>query len=100
MKKWILFMMFGSIFILAGFGKVYAQDEDEKKMVEVSARVDTESHEPGDAKKVEARLEKEFDVTDARIGSLRQKGLGYGEISIALSLAKQFPGGINVQNMQ
>ena len=100
MRRWIVLMVFGSIFVCAGLGSVYALDAEENEAIEVSARVDTDSHEPGDAKRLEERLEKKFDVTDARIDSLRAQGMGYGEIGLTLSLANGMPGGINDQNIQ
>ena len=100
MNKWILLMIFGSTFVFAGLGSVYALDADENETIEAAARVDRDSREPGDAKRVEERLEKKFNVTDARIDSLRQQGMGYGEIGIALSMASRMPGGINDHNVQ
>ncbi len=99
MEKRTLLLILSSMFVFTGFISAYAQDGDEKKLDEVSARVDTQSREPGEAAKVEQRLERKYNVTDARIDSLRKQGLGYGEINTTLSLAGRMPGGINDQNV-
>ncbi|MBI4308809.1 MAG: hypothetical protein HY591_00605 [Candidatus Omnitrophica bacterium] len=98
-KNWILSMMAGVLFVFTGLGWAYAREE-ENKMDEVSSKMDKESRGPGEARRVEERLEKKFNVTDARIDSLRKQGLGYGEIGTTLSLASRMPGGINDQNIQ
>lgn len=98
-RMMLLIIVAGVLFAFTGFVSAYAQEEEEKNIDEASSHLDTKSHEPGEAKKVEARLEKEYGVTDARIDSLRQKKLGYGEIHTVFSLAKQMPGGINDQNI-
>ncbi len=49
---------------------------------------------------VTGRLKKEFNVTDTQIQGLRDKKLGYGEISIACSLAQKMPGGVTDANIQ
>ena len=100
MNKWILLMIVGGTFIFAGLGNVYALDADENETMEAAARLDRDSHKPGDAKRVEERLEKKFNVADARIDNLRKQGMGYGEIGITLSLASRMSGGINDQNVQ
>ncbi len=84
MENKILFlsMILSGAFASTWFTCAYAQDEDK-----------------GDSAKVEARLETKFNVSDARIDSLRRQGLGYGEINIVLSMAKQMPGGINNRNV-
>ncbi len=101
MEKKILFLILvvSGIFAFTWLTRVEAKDADEKNMEEISSRMDKDSHEPGGDQKVEARLENKFNVSDARIDSLRKQGLGFGEIGITLSLAKQMPGGINNQNI-
>lgn len=101
MKRWILLLILSVFSAFTGFVNVYAQNEEVKKNEEVSSDADDKkNHEHGEAKKVEERLEKEFNVSDARVDSLRQQGLGYGEIRHVFSLAKQMPGGINDQNVK
>jgi len=47
------------------------------------------------------RLENEFHVEESQINNLRVKEkLGYGEIGIALALARQMPGGVTKENIQ
>ena len=48
---------------------------------------------------VTKRLEKEFGVTASQVESLRDKKLGFGEITIAFSLAQKMPGGITDANI-
>lgn len=81
--KLFLSLMLSGIFAFTWLSRVYAQDADANK---------------GEAK-AETRLEQKFNVSDARIDSLRKQKLGFGEISHVLSLAKQMPGGINDQNI-
>ena len=48
-----------------------------------------------DKKAVTAKMKDDFKVNDARIKSLRDQKLGYGEITAVLAVAKEMPGGIN-----
>ena len=100
MKRWMIILIVFIFFVLATYVHSDAADDNEKKMDEVSSNLDKESHDPGEAKKVEARIEDRFGVTDAQIDNLRKQNLGYGEISTVFSLSKQIPGGINDQNIQ
>jgi len=79
-----------------------AQDKpaDEKKVVSAAAELDKDAAKPYGEKLVTEKIKTEFTVDDARIQRLREQKLGYGEISIALSLAKELPGGINDANVQ
>jgi len=72
MEKRILFsiLMLSGTLAFTWFTRVYAQDTDENK---------------GEAK-VEGRLEKQFNVSDAQIDSLRKQKLGYGEIRKVFSV--------------
>lgn len=72
--------------------------KSEKRLDSSAASIDKDSSGAGEKVVVE-RLEKEFKVDDARIKSLRDKKLGYGEIAIALSLAEKMPGGITDENV-
>ncbi len=49
---------------------------------------------------VTQRIEKEFGVTASQVAALRDKNLGYGEITIVYSLASKMPGGITDANVQ
>jgi len=45
------------------------------------------------------RIESEFKVTDAEINSLRNRKLGFGEITIVFAMAGKMPGGITDANV-
>ncbi|MBI5743585.1 MAG: hypothetical protein HY952_03465, partial [Elusimicrobia bacterium] len=79
-----------------------AQDKagDEKKLEKASMAVDKDAADPAGAVTVTDKLKAEFGVDDARVQGLRDQKLGYGEISIALALAKDLPGGITDANVQ
>jgi hypothetical protein len=80
-----------------------AQDKkpaDEKKLDSAAVQLDKDAAKPYGEKLVTDRIKTEFKVDDARIQGLREQKLGYGEISIALSLAKGLPGGITDANVQ
>jgi cell division protein FtsL len=64
-----------------------------------AALLDKEASRPGGEKVVAQKLEKEFNVDAARIDSLRDSKLGYGETAIVLSMAKKLPGGITDANV-
>jgi hypothetical protein len=76
-----------------------ADTKDEKSLgkeaTEISKTADNEKGE----KVVVQKLETEFKVTDAQIQSLRDKKLGFGEITIVFSLAQKLPGGITDANI-
>jgi hypothetical protein len=76
-----------------------AASKDEQKIERSEAETDNEAAKPEGAKRVESRLKTEYKVDDARIQSLRDKGLGYGEIKIALALASKREGGITDKNV-
>jgi hypothetical protein len=44
-------------------------------------------------------LAQEFGVTTEQVDAMRDRNMGYGEITRALTLAQQMPGGINEQNI-
>jgi Skp family chaperone for outer membrane proteins len=79
-----------------------AQDKpaDEKKAVSAAAELDKDAAKPYGEKLVTEKIKTEFKVDDARVQGLREQKLGYGEISIALSLAEELPGGITDANVQ
>jgi len=62
--------------------------------------VNQQANAPDGAAVVTQRLVKDFGVTEAQVKDLRSKGLSFGEIAIALSLAKEEPGGITDANIQ
>ncbi len=71
-----------------------APSKDEANLQRESSRLDkTASSSSGEAAVIK-RLTKDFGVEADRVTALRRKGLGYGELSIVLSLAQKMPGGI------
>jgi hypothetical protein len=74
---------------------VWSAEGDEQ----AATQLDEEANSPDGAQHVTQRLTQEFGVEEARITSLREKNLGYGEIHHALSLARQMPGGITDDNV-
>lgn len=92
----VLFFFGGSTSGMAGH-----EDKKEEQRLEAKARaLDAEASQSEGRVKVVGHLTEEFNVDEARINSLRDKNLGYGEISNTLSLAQQMPGGINDANVQ
>ena len=66
----------------------------------VISSVNQQANAPDGAAVVTQRLVKDFGVTEAQVKDLRSKGLSFGEIAIALSLAKEEPGGVTDANIQ
>lgn len=74
--------------------------QDEKKLESAAVELDKDAGQPEGGRTVAEKLKTEFKVDDARVQGLRDQKLGYGEISIALSLAQGLPGGITDANVQ
>src|SRR3989304_3181176 len=91
-----VFLIFMAI-LIAGINNtaVWAEASKEEARIEKDAlSLDKDTNKPEGVKMVAQRLEKEFNVDDARINSLRGQKLGYGEIAIVLAMAEKLPGGI------
>ncbi|MBI5587449.1 MAG: hypothetical protein HY889_03675 [Deltaproteobacteria bacterium] len=98
MKK--LFMLLTAIFfVFAVTVAGAAETKQETGLGTKAAEINKLGGEAKGEKAVTERLEKQFGVDEARIKSLRDKKLGYGEIAIALSLAEKLPGGITDGNV-
>lgn len=97
-----IYGMFGVfVLVLAMTGAAWAAEtKDEKSLNTEATEIDTTAKNAQGEKIVVGRLEKEFNVTDTQIQGLRDKKLGYGEISIVLSLSQTMPGGITDANIQ
>ncbi len=97
-----LVLAVGLVFTLAGTATALADtSKDEKKLDKEAAEIDETAGQPQGGAVVVRRLEKEFNVTEAQITALRDQKLGYGEIAIVFSLAKQLGGtsGITQENI-
>jgi hypothetical protein len=88
-------MLFASILVLA-----LSQVVSAASATSVIASVNRQANTPSGASLVTQRLVTDFGVTDAQVKDLRSKGLSFGEIAIALSLAKEQPGGLTDANIQ
>ncbi len=76
-----------------------AATKEEKTLNKEATEIDTTTNTAGGKNAVVLKLEKEFNVPESRITSLRDKKLGYGEITIVLSLCNTMPGGITDANV-
>ncbi len=95
-----LTMVTALLFFMSGVTTARADtDSDEKKLDTEVTTLDKDAGAAEGQKVVIGRLEKEFGVTDTEIQSLRDKKLGFGEITIVFSLAQKLPGGITDANI-
>lgn len=88
------------MFFMTGAPAVRADtDRDVKKLDTEVLTLDKDAGKQEGTEIVTKRLEKEFGVTASQVESLRDKKLGFGEITIAFSLAQKMPGGITDANI-
>ena len=73
-----------------------ADQEIENQEAEINEAADTEDGQH----KIRENLKNEFNVDDQTIQNLRDKKMGYGEISTTLALAERMEGGINDANIK
>jgi hypothetical protein len=95
--------LFTFLFTVAAFMPAGASTSNwvaQRRLDRSVTALDGQSSQPRGAQIVTERLSKEFGVTDVQIKELRAKRLGFGEIAIVLSLAKQMPGGATDTNIQ
>jgi len=98
MKK--LFLIFTMLFFVVSVtASGAAEKKDEKRLESKATEINKLGSDEAGGKTVTERLVKEFGVDEARIKSLRDKNLGYGEAAITLSLARNLPGGITDENV-
>ncbi len=82
-------------------GMAWAVESNEEKQLRTEAAGIDDTAGKGEGEKaVKHRIEKEFGASSAQVQGLREKKMGYGEISISLSLAQKMPGGITDENIQ
>ena len=100
MKNVAMCLSVGLAFCAAS--SAFAEDgapKDEQKLERAASDLDKAALKAEGPKEIESRLTSEFKVEDARVQGLRDQKLGYGEISIVLSLAEKRPGGITDANV-
>ncbi|MFA6434987.1 MAG: hypothetical protein WCW52_09860 [Elusimicrobiales bacterium] len=102
MKNNRLRLMLAGLFLCAAAVPAFAQgkSKDDKKLEAGAVELDKSAAGPEGQQRVADRIKTEFGVDDARVQSLRDTNMGYGEISIALGLAQCLPGGITDANVQ
>lgn len=98
MKK-IFMLLTALLFVFSVSAAKAAETKNEKRLETKASEINRIGSETGGEKAVTGRLEKEFGVDEARIKSLRDQKLGYGEVAITLSLARTLPGGITDENV-
>ena len=101
MKNNKLQMLFAGLFLCAAAIPAFAEEKtsEEKKLETSAVELDKSAAEPEGQPRVTAKIQTRFGVDGARVQGLRDKKLGYGEISIALGLAQGLPGGITDANV-
>ncbi len=72
----------------------------EKSLDKAAASIDQTGTGTEGQSAVTDRLEKTFNVDQARIDGLRSQNLGFGEVSIVLALSQKMTGGITDANVQ
>ncbi len=97
---WVLIAA-GLIFFTAGAPSAWAQTKEENKLNTEAITLNKTAGTPDGQKVVTERLKQEFKVTDTQITALRDQKMGYGEMAIVFSLAKQLGGtsGITQENI-
>lgn len=101
MKNKTIRLLLAGLFLCAAMPAL-AQEKtaDEKKLENASVALDKNAGQPEGEKTVVDKLKTEFKVDDTRVQSLRDQNLGYGEVSIVLTLARGLPDGITDANVQ
>ncbi|MDH4163803.1 MAG: hypothetical protein OEW15_14120 [Nitrospirota bacterium] len=86
--------------LLASAGTAFAApSKHEQNLQREAARLDRAAATPEGEKAVVSRLNRDFAISNDRIASLREKGLGYGEITVTLSCAQSLAGGATEENI-
>lgn len=101
MKRFLAALVFASAAAFA-ISPVFAETDVqiEVSIEEDSDVINEEASLPDGEGAVVEKIRSEFDVEEGLISGLRAQKLGYGEISIALSLAERMPGGITDENIE
>jgi hypothetical protein len=96
-NRLLIALAVGGLVVLPAAGRVWAQTEPAQG--ELNEPIDEEASTPEGEQRVIQRLTAKFNVDEARVTGLREKGLGYGEVDHALTLAERLPGGITDENV-
>lgn len=99
MKRFLSVMVLASAVAFAASPIVFASGDIDVTIGEDIESIDETASTPGGKTAVVDKIEKEFGVDEATIQELRAQKLGYGEITIALSLAERLPGGLTPENI-
>lgn len=99
MKRILASLIFTSAVAFAASPIVFASTDIEVTIDQEVIEINADASTPDGEATVIGKIEKEFDVDESVITGLRGQKLGYGEISIALSLAERLPGGITAENI-
>jgi hypothetical protein len=99
MKRFLSTLVFASAVAFAASPSVFAATEIDVTIEEEVVTIDETASTPDGASTVVAKIADEFNVDESVVTNLRAQKLGYGEISIALSLAERLPGGITDENI-
>lgn len=99
MKRALVIILAGMLLIaLAGTGWA-TESSEEKELHKEATEIDRSGKGDG-AGVVSGKIEKEFSVSSSQVKTLRDRKMGFGEITIALSLARTMPGGVTDDNIQ
>jgi len=101
MKNKEMVMMVSGLLLCAGM-LVLAEEKsaDEKKLDTATVEMDKDAAMPACQEAFQERIKTDFGVDEATVQGLRDKKMGYGEITITLGLARQLPGGVTEANIQ
>jgi hypothetical protein len=99
MRRFLASLVFTSAVAFAASPVVFASTDIEVTIDQEVIEINEDASTPYGEVAVIGKIEKEFNVDKSVITGLRGQKLGYGEISIALSLAERLPGGITAENI-
>jgi len=87
-----------ALFLLLG-GSAMAATGEESQLKKQSDEINATASTTEGQKTVVQKITTNFSVTEKQVQALRDKKLGYGEMTIALSLSQSLPGGITDENI-
>lgn len=101
MKTNKLRLMLAGLFLFAAAMPVFAEEKsrEEKKLETAGGELDKSAVEDEGQPRVTDKIQTQYGVDGARVQALRDRKLGYGEVSIVLGLAQSLPGGITDANV-